>query len=80
MQKLQASGLDADAAKAQAIRNIAGQKIGEMRASLRLYGEVNRDAALSLLDTDIGQKAMTDLRHELRDAVGRGDRAPGRSA
>ena len=66
VQKLHASGLDADAAKAQALRNIAGQKVGEMRASLRLYGELDRDAALNLLNTDIGQKAMTDLRHELR--------------
>ena len=45
----------------------AGQKVGEMRASLRLYGEVDRAAALQLLDTDIGQKAMTDLRHQLRE-------------
>ena len=38
-----------------------------MQTSLRLYGEVDRDAALQLLDTDIGQRAMTDLRHQLRE-------------
>jgi len=64
--KLQESGLDDDAAKVQLLRATAGQKIGEMRASLRLYGEVGRDAAIQLLDTDIGQKAMTDLRQQLR--------------
>ena len=38
-----------------------------MQTALRLYGEVDRDAALQLLDTDIGQRAMTDLRHQLRE-------------
>ncbi len=65
--KLDASGLREDSAKVQEVRMTAGQKIGEMRAALRLYGEVNRDAALQLLDTDMGQKAMTDLRHQLRE-------------
>ncbi len=64
--RMRASGLDADTARVQSLRSTAGQKIGEMRASLRLYGEVSRAAALQLLDTDIGQKAMTDLRHQLR--------------
>jgi len=67
VQKLHTSGLDDDAARVQALRNTAGQKIGEMRASLRLYGEVNREAALQLLDTDIGQKAIKDLRLQLRE-------------
>ena len=49
------------------MRTTAGKKIGEMQSSLRLYGEVDRAAALQLLDTDIGQRAMTDLRHQLRD-------------
>jgi signal transduction histidine kinase len=65
--QLRASGLTADADKAQALRSITGKKVGEMQASLRLYGEVGRDAALQLLDTDIGQRAMLDFRHQLRD-------------
>jgi len=65
--QLRASGLQEDAQKAEALRTAAGRKIGEMHASLRLYGEVNRDAALQLLDTDIGERAMTDLRHQLRE-------------
>jgi signal transduction histidine kinase len=64
--KLRTSGFPDDAARAEALRTTAGQKIGEMRAALRLYGEVNRTAALQLLDTDIGQKAMLDLRRQLR--------------
>ena len=68
---LRESGLEADAVEAEAMRTTAGKKIGEMQASLRLYGEVNRAAALQLLDTDIGQRAMTDLRHQLRDLYDR---------
>ncbi len=64
---LRASGLDADAAKAEAMRSTAGKKIGEMQTSLRLYGENGRDAAIQMIGTDIGQRAMTDLRHQLRD-------------
>jgi signal transduction histidine kinase len=58
--------LEEDAELAESIRMVAGKKIGEMQTALRLYGEVNRDAALQLLDTDMGQKAMTDLRRQLR--------------
>ena len=65
--QLEGSGLQEDSAKVQKVRMTAGQKIGEMRAALRLYGEVNRDAALQLLDTDMGQKAMTELRLQLRE-------------
>jgi CHASE3 domain sensor protein len=67
------SKLDEDAAKAQSLRLITGKKVGEMQTALRLYGEVNRDAALQLLDTDIGQRAMTDIRHSLRDLYDRED-------
>lgn len=63
---LKASGFAQDANRAQGIRTIAGKKIGEMQTSLRLYGEANREAALQLLNTDIGARAMMDLRHELR--------------
>ncbi len=38
-----------------------------MQTSLRLYGEVDRASALQLVNTDIGQRAMKDLRHELRE-------------
>src|SRR5262245_15515338 len=69
--RLKESKLDDDAAKAQSLRSITGMKVGEMQTSLRLYGEVNRDAALQLLDTDIGQRAMVDIRHSLRDLYDR---------
>ena len=65
--QLRASGLTADADKAQALRSITGKKVGEMQASLRLYGELDRASALKLLDTDIGQRAMLDFRHQLRE-------------
>jgi signal transduction histidine kinase len=65
--KLRVAGLEDDAAQAATIRMTAGKKIGEMQTSLRLYGEVDRDAAIQLLNTDIGQRAMTDLRHQLRE-------------
>ncbi len=64
--RLQASGLDQDAARAQNLRSVTGKKVGEMQVSLRLYGEVGPAAALQLMSTDIGAKAMSDLRHELR--------------
>ena len=61
------SGFEADAVKADRLRTITGQKLGEMQTSLRLYGEVDRASALQLVDTDIGQRAMKDLRHQLRE-------------
>ena len=64
---LQESGFEADAVKADQLRTITGRKIGEMQTSLRLYGEVDRASAVQLVDTDIGQRAMNDLRHELRE-------------
>jgi len=67
IQGLGESGLKEDQARAQALRMTTGKKIGEMQASLRLYGEAGREAALALLDTDVGQKAMTELRHQLRE-------------
>lgn len=65
--EMKASGLDEDADRAQSLRSLAGKKVGEMQTSLRLYGEAGRDAALQLMSTDIGSRAMRDLRHELRD-------------
>ncbi len=67
VEELRASGLEADADRAQSLRTLAGKKVGEMQTALRLYGEIDRAAALQLLDTDIGQRAMTDLRHQMRD-------------
>ncbi len=67
IEALNESGLTEDAARAQALRATTGRRIGEMHASLRLYGEVGRDSALALLDTDFGHKAMTDLRQQLRE-------------
>jgi len=64
---LRASGFEADAERAEALRMTAGRKVGEMQASLRLYGEVDRASAVQLLDTDIGQRAMSDLRRQLRE-------------
>jgi len=69
--RLKDSKLEEDAATAQSLRQITGKKLGEMQTSLRLYGEVNRAAALQLLDTDIGQRAMTDIRHVLNDLYDR---------
>jgi len=65
--ELRASGFEDDAARAEAIRSTAGKKVGEMQTSLRLYGEVDAAAARQLLDTDIGQRAMSDLRLQLRE-------------
>ncbi len=64
---LNKSGLAEDAAKAQSLRSISGRKIGEMQTALRLYGEVGLDSARVLLNTDIGKKAMTDLRNQIRE-------------
>ena len=64
---LRDSHLEEEADKAQSLRTLAGKKVGEMQTALRLYGEADRAAALQLLDTDIGQRTMTDLRHQLRE-------------
>src|SRR5664279_174426 len=51
------------------LRLQAGMKMGEMNASLRLYGESGRPAAVALIDTDMGKKTMDDIRqtaNELR--------------
>lgn len=65
--ELEATGLEQDARRAQNLRMMTGKKLGVLQSSLRLYGEVGRDAALQLLNTDIDARAMTELRHELRD-------------
>jgi signal transduction histidine kinase len=65
--ELESSGHEADAARAQNLRTAAGKKVGEMQSALRLYGEAGRAAALQLLDTDMGRRAMTDVRRQLRE-------------
>jgi hypothetical protein len=55
------SDLDGEIGHLQELRSLSGVKIGEMLGSLRLYGERDRAAALALIETDIGQKAMNDL-------------------
>jgi len=55
------SRLDGETDHLQELRSLTGVKIGEMRGSLRLYGERDRESALALIETDIGQKAMNDL-------------------
>jgi signal transduction histidine kinase len=65
--QLESSGHAEDARKAQNLRSLAGKKVGEMQSALRLYGEVDRAAALQLIGTDIGKRSMTELRHELRE-------------
>ena len=51
-----------DLARTDQLRKLTGVKVGEMLGSLRLYGENGHAAAMALLNTDIGEKAMTDLR------------------
>jgi signal transduction histidine kinase len=55
------SELDEELGRLEELRSLTGVKVGEILGSLRLYGERDREAALALIDTDIGQKAMTDL-------------------
>lgn len=68
---LRESGFEAEAQKAEELRTAASRKIGEMQTALRLYGEVDRAAALQLVDTDIGRRAMADLRNQLRELYDR---------
>ena len=72
--ELESSGHSEDARKAQNLRTVAGKKVGEMQTALRLYGEVDRAAALQLLGTDIGKRSMAELRHRAARAVRRRSR------
>ncbi len=67
IESLEASGLHEDVAKAQMVRRTTGEKVGEMKATLRLYGERDRAAALTLVHTDIGDKFMVDMRHLIQE-------------
>src|SRR5580765_4750881 len=44
------------------LRLKAGMKIGELSASLRLYGEFGRPAAIALVYTDLGKRTFSDIR------------------
>jgi signal transduction histidine kinase len=57
------AGLDEEVRKVDQMRKLTGVKLGELLGSLRLYGENDLNTALALIRTDIGEKAMTDLRH-----------------
>ena len=59
---LDAAGLASEVAVAGQVRKLTGVKLGEMLGSLRLYGERDLDAALALLNTDIGEKTMAEIR------------------
>ncbi len=56
------SGLTKEVAKAEQLRKLSGVKLGEMLGSLRLYGESDLHSALALINTDIGEKSMADIR------------------
>jgi signal transduction histidine kinase len=60
------AGLAAEAARIDRLRQLTGVKVGDMLASLRLYGEQDLAAALALVNTDIGEKTMAELRDQLR--------------
>ncbi len=67
IESLGAAGLHEDVARAQIVRETSGEKIGEMKAALRLYAEKDRAAALALVNTDIGEKSMVNLRHQIQE-------------
>lgn len=60
------AGLEAEAAHIDRLRKLTGVKVGDMLGSLRLYGERDRNAALALVNTDIGERTMAELRGILK--------------
>ncbi len=60
------AGLEPEAVRIDRLRKLTGIKVGDMLGSLRLYGERDRNAALALVNTDIGQKTMAELRELLQ--------------
>ncbi|HEU0224823.1 MAG TPA: CHASE3 domain-containing protein [Steroidobacteraceae bacterium] len=65
-QDYRGAGLKTEAAHVDRLRTLTGIKVGDMLGSLRLYGERDRNAALALVNTDIGERAMDELRGILR--------------
>jgi len=61
------SALPAEVARINQLRKHTGMQIAFMLGSLRLYGEQDRDAAMALLNTDIGEKTMAELRGIVTD-------------
>jgi signal transduction histidine kinase len=62
-----AAALATDVARVDQLRKLSGMKLGEMLGSLRLYGEQDRTAAMALINTDIGEKTMAELRGLVTD-------------
>jgi signal transduction histidine kinase len=56
------AGSQAGLAAVRDLRIKAGIKIGELSASLRLYGEFGRPAAIALVYTDLGKRTLDDIR------------------
>ena len=56
------AGSQAGLAAVRDLRIKAGMKIGELSASLRLYGEFGRPAAIALVYTDLGKRTLDDIR------------------
>lgn len=56
------AGLAREGEAVAEIRQLTAVRLGELRTSLRLFGEEGREAALALLNTDVGEKTMNDLR------------------
>lgn len=61
------SALEDEQAKAAELRKLSGMRLGEMIGSLRLYGEQDLTAALALVNTDIGEKTMAEIRGLITD-------------
>ena len=58
----EASALAPEQAKSSQLRKLTGMRLGEMLGSLRLYGEQDLTAAMALVNTDIGEKTMAEIR------------------
>lgn len=56
------AGSQAGLAAVRDLRLRAGMKIGELSASLRLYGEFGRPAAIALVYTDLGKRTFDEIR------------------
>jgi signal transduction histidine kinase len=56
------AGSRAGLAAVRDLRLKAGMKIGELSASLRLYGEFGRPAAIALVYTDLGKRTIDEIR------------------
>lgn len=62
-----ASALPTEVARVDQLRKLSGMQLGLMLGSLRLYGEQDLAAAMTLINTDIGEKTMAELRGIVTD-------------